>query len=129
MHAKKYLKKIGLEGEDYFFWKQVGKALLCTYTIMGGIWLYNGGWWTMKPQPKEEQELAHDQRRQFPYPGDLEAMKEFVTNIGTTIGSKGMVENDKELESKKFEEEAQKLWLRMRNEVIAELQEKGFDVE
>jgi hypothetical protein len=56
--------------------------------------------------------------------------------IGTTIGPKGNVENDKdesdykkELKDKKFEQEAQKLWFRMRNEVIADLQEKGFDVD
>jgi hypothetical protein len=35
----------------------------------------------------------------------------------------------KQLQSEKFEQEAQKLWLRMRNEVIQELQEKGFDVD
>lgn len=79
------------------------------------------------------------ERREFPYPGDEEAMEEFIAKggmIGTTIGPKGMVEGDmdesdykKELKDKKFEQEAQKLWMRMRNEVIAELQEKGFDVE
>jgi hypothetical protein len=35
----------------------------------------------------------------------------------------------KQLQSKKFDQEAQKLWHRMRNEVIQELQEKGFDIE
>ncbi|KAL3611229.1 hypothetical protein D5086_002249 [Populus alba] len=67
--------------------------------------------------------------------GDAEAMEEFVARggmIGTTIGPKGTVENDKDsynyqkqLQDKKFEKEAQKLWFRMRNEVIQELQEKG----
>jgi hypothetical protein len=56
--------------------------------------------------------------------------------IGTTIGPKGTVENDKDsynyqkqLQDKKFDQEAQKLWFRMRNEVIQELQEKGCGVE
>jgi hypothetical protein len=56
--------------------------------------------------------------------------------IGTTIGPKGTVETDKDsynyqkqLQDKKFEQEAQKMWFRMRNEVIQELQEKGYDVE
>ncbi|KAI4306648.1 hypothetical protein L6164_029908 [Bauhinia variegata] len=143
-NAQKFLKKIGLGKEDYYVWKQVGKALLCTYALFGAVWLYNEtsplGWWTLKPRPKEEKELAHlYERRQFPYPGDEQAMKEFIAKggmIGTTIGPKGIIETDKDahsyqkdLQNKKFEKEAQKLWLRMRNEVIAELQEKGFDVE
>ncbi|KAG2333448.1 hypothetical protein Bca52824_004628 [Brassica carinata] len=52
--------------------------------------------------------------------------------IGTAIGPKGVVESEgegdnyqKEMEKKKFDKEAQKLWLRMRNEVMTELQEKG----
>lgn len=144
MNAQKLLKKIGLGKEDYPFWKQVGKALLCTYMLCGLAWLYNEtsplGWWTLKPKPKEEKELAHlYERRQFPYPGDQEAMEEFIAKggmIGTTIGPKGVIELDKdsinyqaELQKKKFEQEANKLWIRMRNEVVAELQEKGFDVE
>ncbi|CAL0315643.1 unnamed protein product [Lupinus luteus] len=143
-HAQNFLKKIGLGPHNYHFWKQIGKALLCTYTIFGAAWLYNEtsplGWWTLMPKPKEEWELAHlYERREFPYPGDEEAMEEFIKKggmIGTTIGPKGMVEDDKdslnfqkELQDKKMEQEAQKLWLRMRNEVIAELQEKGFDME
>ncbi|KAL2898781.1 hypothetical protein RDABS01_028355 [Bienertia sinuspersici] len=140
----KVLKKVGLGKEDWHFWKQVGKALLCTYALFGAAYVYNEtsplGWWTLKPRPKEEKELAHlYERREFPYPGDKEAMEEFVTKggmIGTTIGPKGTVEVDKdsfnyqkELQDKKFEQEAHKLWFRMRNEVIAELQDKGFDVE
>ena len=45
--------------------------------------------------------------------------------IGTSTSPKGMAESDKE----NFDEEAQKLWLRMKNEVKTELREKGFDVE
>ena len=66
-------------------------------------------------------------------------MEEFIAKggmIGTAIGPKGMVDFDKdsynyekELEKNKLEQEAQKLWFRMRNEVISELQEKGYDVE
>ncbi|KAB1225771.1 Protein NRT1/ PTR FAMILY 8.2 [Morella rubra] len=144
MNTQKFLKKIGLGKEDYYFWKQVGKALLATYTLFGVAWLYNEtsplGWWTLKPRPKEERELAHlYDRREFPYPGDEEAMEEFVARggmIGTTIGPKGTIETDKDafnyqkdLQNKKLEQEALKLWFRMRNEVIQELQEKGFDVE
>ncbi|KZV21611.1 hypothetical protein F511_17636 [Dorcoceras hygrometricum] len=142
--ADKYLRKIGLGKEDHHFWKQVGKALLCTYALFGAAWLFNEtsplGWWSLKPKPKEEKELAHlYERRKFPYPGDEEAMNDFIAKggmIGTTIGPKGLIENDrdaynfqKELQDKKFEQEALKMWLRMKNEVIAELQEKGFDFE
>ncbi|KAM0999305.1 hypothetical protein TB2_005972 [Malus domestica] len=66
-------------------------------------------------------------------------MEEFVAKggmIGTTIGPKGFVETDKdafnyqkELQKKKLEQEAQKLWVRMKNEVISELQEKGYVVD
>ncbi|KAG9131749.1 hypothetical protein Leryth_009485 [Lithospermum erythrorhizon] len=141
--AEKFLKKVGIGKEDHYFWKQVGKALLCTYTLFGAAWLWNEtsplGWWTLKPRPKEEKELAHlYEHRKFPYPGDEEAMKQFILKggmIGTTIGPKGFIESDKdavnyqkELQDKKLEQEASKLWLRMRNEVVAELHEKGFDV-
>ncbi|CAF1891825.1 unnamed protein product [Brassica napus] len=144
MDANKYLKKVGLGRDDMFFWKQGGKALLCTYTIFGMAWLYNEtsplGWWTLKPRPKEERELAHlYERREFPYPGDTEAMEDFVAKggmIGTAIGPKGVVESEgeadnyqKEMEKKKFDKEAQKLWLRMRNEVMTELHEKGYELE
>ncbi|XP_031478749.1 uncharacterized protein LOC116249689 [Nymphaea colorata] len=142
--ARKILRKMGFGEENYYFWKQVSKALLCTYAVFGAAWLWNEtsplGWWTLKPRPKEEKELAHlYERRKFPYPGDEEAVKEFIASgggIGTSIGPKGIIdtgkENDnfqKKMQSKKFEQEALKLWLRMRNEVIAELREKGFDVE
>ncbi|KAL7202623.1 hypothetical protein ACSBR1_034151 [Camellia fascicularis] len=142
--SDKLLKKIGLGKKDHHFWKQVGTTLLCTYTLFGVAWLYNEtsplGLWTLKPKPKEERELTHlYEQRKFPYPGDNEAMKEFVAKggmISTTIGPKGVIELDKnsynyqkESQDKKFEQEALKLRIRMRNEVLLELQEKGFDVE
>jgi len=47
---------MGFEKEDAYFWKQMGKALLCTYTLFGVAWLWNEtsplGWWTLKPRPK-----------------------------------------------------------------------------
>ncbi|KAJ4979603.1 hypothetical protein NE237_010383 [Protea cynaroides] len=144
-NTQKFLKKIGLGKEDYYFWKQIGKALLSTYALFGVAWLWNEtsplGWWTLKPRPKEEQEMANlYERRKFPYPGDKEAVEEFIASggtLGTTIGPKGLIESDdkdaenfqKKLQSKKFEQESLKLWMRMRKEVISELQEKGFDVE
>ncbi|CAA0842352.1 Unknown protein [Striga hermonthica] len=141
---EKYLKKVGLGKEDHHFWKQVGKALLCTYALFGAGWLLNEtspfGWWNLKPRTKDERDLARTyERRNFPYPGDAEAMEDFITKggmIGTTIGPKGIMDTDKdsynyqkELQDNKFDQEALKLWMRMRNEVIAEFQEKGFDVE
>lgn len=138
MHAKKHLKKIGLEGEDYYFLKRIGKGLLCTYAILGAMWLYNETslpeWGKLKSRSKELLEQAHL------YPGDEGSMKEFLTKIGTIRGPKGTVESgesgdkdahkdQKELQGKKVDPEAQKMWLKMRNEVIAELREKGLDVE
>ncbi|GMH12240.1 hypothetical protein Nepgr_014081 [Nepenthes gracilis] len=135
------LRKVGLGKEDYHFWQQVGKALLCTYALFGAAWLYNEtsplGWWTLKPRPKEERELAHlYERIEYPYPGDKEAMEDLVAKggmIGTTIGPKGIIESDKDsynyqkaLQDKKFEQEAQKLWLRMRNEELRARQERKF---
>ncbi|CAI9106915.1 OLC1v1006162C1 [Oldenlandia corymbosa var. corymbosa] len=143
-YAEKFLSKVGLGKEDHHFWKQIGKGLLCTYTLFGVAWLYNEtsplGWWTLKPRPKEEKELAHlYERPNYPYPGDKEAMEEFIAKggmIGTVMGPKGIIETDKDnvnyqkqLQDQKFEQEAMKLWMRMRNEVVSELQEKGFDVE
>lgn len=89
---------------------------------------------------QEEKEMAHlYERREFPYPGDTEAMEEFIRSggtLGTTIGPKGFIDSEmdpdniqKQLQKQKFEQEAQKLWFRMRNEVIQELQEKGFDIQ
>ena len=47
---------MGFEKEDAYFWKQMGKATLCTYTLFGVAWLWNEtsplGWWTLKPRPK-----------------------------------------------------------------------------
>uniref|UniRef100_A0A0D9V0W6 Uncharacterized protein n=1 Tax=Leersia perrieri TaxID=77586 RepID=A0A0D9V0W6_9ORYZ len=142
--ARRLLRRMGFEKEDAYFWKQMGKGMLCTYALFGVAWLWNEtsplGWWTLKPRPKEEREMAHlYERREFPYPGDEEAIEEFIKSggtLGTTIGPKGFADANmdsdnmqKQLQSKKFEQEAQKLWFRMRNEVIQELQEKGFDVE
>lgn len=145
--ANRYLRKYGFglpNKDESYYWKQVGKAVLATYTLFGAAWLWNEtsplGWWTLKPRPKEEKELAHlYERRRFPYPGDTEAVEEFIKSggtIGTVISPKGFIEVgfdaenfQKQMQSKKLEQEAQKLWLRMRNEVISELQEKGFDVE
>ncbi|XP_020216954.1 uncharacterized protein LOC109800584 [Cajanus cajan] len=123
MHSKKYLKNIGLESEDYYFLKRVGTGLLCTYAVLGALWLYNDnsslGWW----KPKEHEE----------------AVKDFIAKgrvIGTSIGAKVMGESDKdgnnnqkELQGKNFDEEAQKLRLGMKNEVTTELKKKGLDVE
>ncbi|XP_047337285.1 uncharacterized protein LOC124941071 [Impatiens glandulifera] len=143
-NTEKFLTKIGLGEDDRYIWKQIGKALLCTYAIFGTAWVLNEtspfGWFNLTVRPKEEKEMAHlYERRKFPYPGDAEAMEEFIAKggmIGTTIGPKGLTEMDKDsynyqqdLQDKKFEQEATKLWLRMRNEVITDLQEKGYDIE
>ncbi|XP_019430116.1 PREDICTED: uncharacterized protein LOC109337562 [Lupinus angustifolius] len=144
MHIKKYLNKIGFEKEDYLFWKKAGKALLCSYAIIGAVWVYNESspldWWPLKLRPMETQEFAHlHERQEFPYPRDKGATKEFTAKervMRTTSGANGMVGNDKsapiyqkEIEGEKFDQEAQKVWLGMRDEVIAELKEKGFDVK
>ncbi|XP_020587426.1 uncharacterized protein LOC110029465 [Phalaenopsis equestris] len=141
--ARRFLRKFGFEKEDIYFWKQMGKAMLCTYTIFGLAWLWNEtsplGWWTFRPRPKEEREMAHlYERRRFPYPGDKEAVEEFILKggmLGTTIGPKGIEDLDKDsenfqkkLQSEKFDQEAKKLWSRMKNEVIQELQENGFEI-
>jgi len=34
MHAKKNLKNIGLESEDYHFFQTARKGLLCTYVVL-----------------------------------------------------------------------------------------------
>ncbi|KAG6479193.1 hypothetical protein ZIOFF_062654 [Zingiber officinale] len=238
-NVQKLIKKLGFEKGDFYFVKQMGKALLCTYAIFGLAWWCNEtnvfGWWNIQIRPKvvakygevanklklpplfrlipsfmyhylrkllastmckqiypmdwsqmegqdmigtmweddftlrtqfpyfsledkardavggndrnqvsdvdqEETELAHlYERIRYPYPGDKEAFDEFVKSggaIGTTVGPKGFIDSDKDtenlqkqLQSQKFEHEAQKLWFRMRNEVIQELQEKGFDME
>lgn len=79
------------------------------------------------------------ERMQYPYPGDTEAVEEFIKSggtIGTVMSPKGFIEVavdadkfQKQMRSKKLEQESMKLWMRMRNEVISELQENGFDVE
>ncbi|PKA65178.1 hypothetical protein AXF42_Ash013299 [Apostasia shenzhenica] len=142
--ARRFIRKMGFEKDDIYFWKQMGKAMLCTYALFGLAWLWNEtsplGWFTFRSRPKEEREMAHlYERRKYPYPGDTEAMEQFIASggmLGTTIGPKGFIDSGKdkenfrkELQLQKFDQEAQKLWFRMRNEVIQELQEKGFDVE
>ncbi|KAH0469981.1 hypothetical protein IEQ34_001539 [Dendrobium chrysotoxum] len=93
----------------------------------------------MKHLRLEEREMAHlYERRRFPYPGDKEAVEEFILKggmLGTTIGPKGTPDSEKDgenfqkkLQSQKFDQEAKKLWSRMKSEVIQELQEKGFEV-
>lgn len=123
-------------------WKQLGKALLTTYAIFGAAWLWNEtsplGWWTLKPRTKKEKEMAHlYERRKFPYPGDEEAVREFIEkggSLGTTIGPRGLIDKSggnvqKKIQEEKFEREAKKLWLRMRNEVIQDLQDQGHEIE
>ncbi|MCD9559195.1 hypothetical protein HAX54_017049 [Datura stramonium] len=100
--AQKFLKRVGLGKEDYHFWKQVGKALLCIHAVWCGIRLWN-----------ETSPL-----------GDEKAMEEFVAKggmIGTTIGPKGIIESDKDsynyqkaLQDKKVEQKPIKLWTRMK---------------
>ncbi|KQK07379.1 hypothetical protein BRADI_2g34940v3 [Brachypodium distachyon] len=135
---------MGFEKGDGYFFKRMAKGMFCTYALFGVAWLWNEtsvlGWWALKPRPKEEKEMAHlYERREFPYPGDEEAVVEFIKSggsLGTTIGPKGFADANmdpdnmqKRLQSKKFDQEAQKLWFRMKNEVVQEVQEKGFDVE
>lgn len=142
--VRKFLRKMGFEKGDLYYYKQMGKGFVYTYAVLGFCWWFNEtsplGWWSFKPRPKEEREMAHlYERRRFPYPGDKEAVEEFIASggaLGTTIGPKGFLDTAKEsenihkkLQHKKFEQESQKLWFRMRNEVIQEIQEKGFDVE
>ncbi|KAL3679631.1 hypothetical protein R1sor_022587 [Riccia sorocarpa] len=121
-------------------WMQLGKAMLCTYAVVGAAWWWDEasplGWWTLKPRTKEEKEMAHlYQRRDFPYPGDEEAVKELVAKggtYGTTIGTQAAMQiagDDliTDLQREKFDREARKLWLRMRHEVIREFEESGYD--
>lgn len=75
------------------------------------------------------------ERRVFPYPGDKEAVKEFIERggaSGTTIGTKAdrqKAGDDRvsELQKEKFEKEAEKLWSRMQQEAMREFQEQGFE--
>ncbi|KAJ8629021.1 hypothetical protein MRB53_022344 [Persea americana] len=97
------------------------------------------GWWNFKYIPKEEKDTVIYERVNYPYPGDKEAMDAFIASgglRGTAIGPQGFFdpredsENyHKEWQKKRYEQEAKKLWFRMKNEVISELQEKGFDNE
>ena len=88
---------------------------------------------------KKEKQMAHlYEKIDYPYPGNEEAMKEFIAKggmIGMEMGSKGLIEKDdshnfqKEWQDKKLEQEAMRLWLRMGNDVSSELQEKWFEFE
>jgi hypothetical protein len=57
---------LGFEKEDAYFFKQMGKAMLCTYTLFGVAWLWNEtsllGWWTLKPRPKVRPPHHHPYR-------------------------------------------------------------------
>jgi hypothetical protein len=47
---------MGFEKRNTYFFKQMGKGMLCTYVLFGAAWLWNEtsplGWWTLKPRPK-----------------------------------------------------------------------------
>jgi hypothetical protein len=47
---------MGFEKGDAYFFKQMGKGMLCTYALFSAAWLWNEtsplGWWTLKPRPK-----------------------------------------------------------------------------
>jgi hypothetical protein len=91
----------------------------------------------MRGCTQEEREMAHlYERRVFPYPGGKEAVQEFIEKggaYGTTIGSHDVRQKAKDnrvadLQKERFEREAQKLWLRMQNEVLREFHEQGFSL-
>ncbi|KAI5016005.1 hypothetical protein ZWY2020_005737 [Hordeum vulgare] len=53
--ARRLLKRLGFEKGDAYFFKQMGKGMLCTYALFGTAWFWNAsklGWWTLKPWPK-----------------------------------------------------------------------------
>lgn len=123
-------------------WKELWKAFFKMNVIFGAAWLWNEtsplGWWSLKPRTKEEKAMAHlYERREFPYPGDEEAVREFIEKggfLGTTIGPKGIIDKSgnnvqKKLQEEKFEREGKKLWLRMQNEVIQDLQDQGYEID
>lgn len=70
-----------------------------------------------RDQRRRENWLICMSGREFPYPGDREAIEDFVAKggmVGTRIGPKGIVESEgeadnyqKEMEKKMFDEEAQ----------------------
>eukprot|EP00252_Welwitschia_mirabilis_P006578 TRINITY_DN1745_c0_g1_i1.p1 TRINITY_DN1745_c0_g1~~TRINITY_DN1745_c0_g1_i1.p1 ORF type:complete len:129 (+),score=31.60 TRINITY_DN1745_c0_g1_i1:236-622(+) len=122
--------------------KEILKATFKVYAIIGAAWLWNEtsplGWFSFRFIPKEERELAHlYEHRRYPYPGDEEAMREFIEKggtIGTTIGPRGIIDKNgdtiqEKKQQEKFEREVQKLWLRMRNEVVQELEEQGYELD
>ncbi|KAE8786096.1 rRNA adenine N(6)-methyltransferase [Hordeum vulgare] len=54
--ARRLLGGMGFEKRDAYFFKQMGKGMLCTYGLLAAAWLWNDtsplGWWTLKPRPK-----------------------------------------------------------------------------
>ncbi|KAI4972730.1 hypothetical protein ZWY2020_003655 [Hordeum vulgare] len=53
--SRRLLKRLGFEKGDAYFFKQMGKGMLCTYALFGTVWFWNAsklGWWTLKPWPK-----------------------------------------------------------------------------
>ncbi|CAM6092418.1 unnamed protein product [Calypogeia fissa] len=118
---------------------QMAKASLTTAALVGAAWLWDEtsplGWWTLKPRTKEEREMANlYQRREYPYPGDKEAVKEFVEKggtYGTAIGSQSALKESGnsillDMQREKFERESHKLWLRMQREVLQDFEERGY---
>lgn len=49
-------RRLGFEKGNAYFFKQMGKGMLCTYALFGAAWFWNEtsplGWWTLKPRPK-----------------------------------------------------------------------------
>ncbi|XVE79393.1 hypothetical protein DITRI_Ditri14bG0055000 [Diplodiscus trichospermus] len=90
-----------------------------------GLSLLETSWEGIAMHAKRKKEASHlYERRELPYPGDAEAIEDFVAKedwleFGTTIGPKWISEtnNDsfnyqKVMQKKKFEQEAMKLLLR-----------------
>ncbi|XP_037418053.1 uncharacterized protein LOC119281347 isoform X5 [Triticum dicoccoides] len=54
--ARPLLRRMGFDKRDAYFFKQMGKGMLCTYALLGAAWLWNDtsplGWRTLKPRPK-----------------------------------------------------------------------------
>ncbi|KAI4964302.1 hypothetical protein ZWY2020_006701, partial [Hordeum vulgare] len=77
------------------------------------------------------------ERREFPASAMRRRVEESIKSgapwarrSGSRFADEHGLDNmQKQLQSKKFDQEARKLWLRMRNEVVQELLEKGSDVE
>jgi hypothetical protein len=58
-------------------------------------------------------------------------VKEFVAKVKEMVQSddKDGYGRQKEMDKAHVDQETRKMWLKMKNEVIAELREKGIDVE